>query len=970
MNWKLTHRLVAGAVFVYAFVLYLVTMAPTVSFWDAGEFIAAVEGLQVGHPPGAPFYMLLGRLFTMWVPTAWIAPAVTLISVLASALTILLAHLIIVRLVRKWRPLSFSDWTGGDHISALTGGVIGACTFAVTDSFWFNAVEAEVYALSMFFTAIVVWLIMEWSERAQREEEMIRGGSHPFGLRANRYLVLIAYLFGLAIGVHLLNLLAIFFIALIVFFTEFDRPEWTRRERWLRILAAGGVSAVVFLVIYPGMVQILPELAGNSGMPMVFIFGLLALVAFGVYITHQREMRLANLVMLCIAVVLIGYSTYALIFIRSAADPAIDLNDPETPEEFVSYLNREQYGSPPLLKGVTFDDARGAIGQEEKLFPRRYSTNPQHWQVYRQYDSDWEFFLEYQIGHMYLRYFLWNFSGRSSDLRDAPAITGFQFVDETIIEDPPLFTTPSETASRNAYYLLPLLLGLIGAGLHFHYDWRRAFAVLVLFLLTGLGIILYLNQTPIQPRERDYSYVASFFAFSLWVGIGAAGILELARDAMLQKKEKLGAAARRGILLAAGVFVFAAVPGWMLQENYFDHDRSGRSIAHDYAYNMLMSVAENAVLFTNGDNDTYPLWYLQEVEDVRTDVRVVNLSLLNTPWYVQQLKNQAAHESAPVPMSIPDDRIDQLGFVRWQPREVTLPVNPASFREQVTEVPIPAADSLQLEDPMTWTLPGRRYNENVNFLYGADVVALDILQSAAAEGWERPVYFAVTVARDGQLNLQNYFQMEGMSFRVVPIRHEVPMGRIVPTVSVERLENFRFGNLNDPDVYFNATIRNMVDNYRNIFAHTASGLAKRGMNERGIALLDRLMTEVPFATVPGDFSSILFLSRAYQDLGASQRAFEVMQQAEPIALDLARQERLSSRERSLFQQYVQLIRFTYLRANAYEETASFMNKLADALGDNRFRTTPEALQQQMAPGRSDTAPGLAPPSQGQIAPSN
>ncbi len=958
MNWKITHRIVAGAVFVYALVLYLLTMAPTVSFWDSGEFISVVYELQVGHPPGAPFYMLLGHLFTMFVPDEHVAFTVNLLSVVASAGTILLTHLVIVHLVREWR-VPRAEWTGVDHVSALAGGVIGACTFAVTDSFWFNAVESEVYALSMFFTAAVVWLVMRWSTLARREEMSLRGSRHPFGLKANRYLVLIAYLFGLALGVHLLNLLAIFFIALIVFFTEFDRPEWNARERWVRIAGAGVVSMLAFFFIYPGVVTKLPQWAGESGAPMLFFLAVFAIVSFGVYYTQQRNMRLANLALLCAAVVIIGFSTYALIFIRSAADPPIDLMDPETPESFVSYMNREQYGSPPLLKGATFDDELNRIGAESKLFPRRYSTNPQHWQVYRRYDSDWEFFLEYQIGHMYLRYFLWNFAGRASDLKDAPAVTGFEFVDESIIQDAPLFTTPSEEASRNAYFLLPLLLGLIGAALHFHYDWRRAFAVSILFFVTGIGIIIYLNQSPIQPRERDYSYVASFFAFSLWVGIGASGVLELARDALAQRKEQF----RKGAVLGGAALLFAAVPGWMMVENYDDHDRSGAYIAHDYAYNMLMSVAENAILFTNGDNDTYPLWYLQEVEGIRTDVRVTNLSLLNTSWYVRQLKHQRARDSAPLPISIPDARIGQLGFIRWEPREVSLPVDPASFRREESEVSLPQIDTSAIESPMTWSLPGRQYSQDLRYLYGADVVALDILQTAASRGWERPVYFAVTVARDGQLNLQNYFQMEGMTFRVVPIRHDVPMGRIAPHVALDRLEEFRFGNLDDPDVYHNSVVRNMVDNYRNIFAHTASELGAAGMSEEGIALLDTIMSEVPFSTIPGDFSSILFLSRAYMDLGAPEKAVDVMSRAEPIALHTAAQEQLSQRDQSLFQQYVQLIRFTYLRAEAYDEAADFMNDLAGVLGDERFSTTPEALEGQLEPPPSDTTTAIEPSSE-------
>lgn len=950
-NWKLIHQLVAGAVFLYALVLYLLTVAPTASFWDSGEFIAIANRLQVSHPPGAPFYMLVGRLFSMFIPPEYVALSINLVSVLASALTVLLTHLIIVRLVGEWqgRP---DAWTMPQRITALFGGAVGALTFAATDSFWFNAVEAEVYAFSMLFTAAVVWLIMRWSEQARHEEAMLKGGQHPFGLSANRYLILIAYLFGLAIGVHLLNLLAIFFIALIIFFTEFDRPEWTSGKRWFGIAAAGAVSAVVFLVIYPGVVQVLPEVVGTSGAPFLVLFLLIGLIVFAIYYTQRRGMQLANLVALCVALVLVGYSTYALIFIRSAADPPIDENDPETVEAIVSYLKREQYGSTPLLTGATYDDQAGRVTQQNvSSFPRRHSLEPRHWREYARYDSDWEFFWEYQVGHMYLRYFLWNFSGRASDVQDAPAVVGFVNSDWG---DGATVQTPSERASHNNYFMLPLLLGLFGAAFHFLRDWRRAFAVLVLFLVTGFGIIIYLNQPPFQPRERDYAYVASFFAFSLWIGLGATGLLELVLGAIHERKE-LAQKAQRGVLLGLGGLLFAAVPLWMAIENYDDHDRSGRYVAPEYAYNMLMSLEENAILFTNGDNDTFPLWYLQEVEGVRTDVRVVNLSLLNTPWYIKQLKNQWSRESAPLPISLTEEQIDNLGFQLWEPKEVALPVDKEALLKG-SEVYVPSEDTSEIESPMRWTLRGRPYNQEMNYLYTADLVAYDILRTAASEGWDRPVYFAVTVAGDGQLDLQNYFQLEGQAFRVVPIRHdEAQLGRVVPEVTLPNLEEFKFTNVADPDVYYDENIRRMMDNYRNIYAHTAMELAEKGRNEEGEALLDTLMAEIPFETIPGDERSFLLIAQAYQTVGDKEAAVEVIRRAEPLVLDrLARAQ--STREADYAAQYVQMVRYTYLDAGDYEAASAFSDRLADVLDDESYRQTPEEIEQLL---REGNPPGAA-----------
>jgi len=374
-----------------------------------------------------------------------------------------------------------------------------------------------------------VWLVLKWSEAARREEEQLRGNqSHLFRLNANRYLVLIAFLFGMAIGVHLLSLLAFFFVALIVFFTEFDKEHWSTQQRWLRIVGAGAISSALFFAIYPGIIVGLPKLFKAVGAPFLTAVVLALGLGYGVYTTHKRRMSVANLAFMCVTVIFIGYASYALVFVRSATDPPIDMNDPDTIEKFISYLEREQYGSTPLLQGVTYNDQTGRVNRrdgESTLFPRRHSVDPQHWEVYKRYDSDLEFFLDYQIGHMYLRYFLWNFSGRASDVQGAPWMTGVPALDQHV-KPASTLQTPSEKESRNVYFALPLLLGLFGAFYHFGRDWRRAFSVFVLFFVTGIGIIIYLNQTPMQPRERHYSYVGSFFAFSLWIGIGAGGILQ------------------------------------------------------------------------------------------------------------------------------------------------------------------------------------------------------------------------------------------------------------------------------------------------------------------------------------------------------------------------------------------------------------------------------------------------------------
>lgn len=930
MNWKSAEKFTAYAVLAYAFIIYVLTVSPTASFWDSGEFIAIANKLEVSHPPGAPFFMLVGRLFSMFVPAGLVALSINMMSVLSSALTVLLTHLIIVRLVREWQGPEI-ERTNTQRLAALVGGVVGACTFAVTDSFWFNAVEAEVYAMSMLFTALVVWLIMKWAEEARVEAAQL--GRHvPVGLSANRYIVLIAYLFGLAIGVHLLNLLALFFLALIVYFTEYDRDDLSNGERFAGIVKTGIVSMVAFVAVYPGIVQWLPTLAGMVSSLSFFLVAVTGLIVWSVYYTHTKRMQTANLLALVFAMVMIGYSTYAVIFIRSASNPPIDENDPETTEAIVSYLKREQYGSVPHLSGPTFDNVKQAVDPNNEVsFPRRWSPDPLHATEYRRYKSDMEFFIKYQLGHMYWRYFLWNFLGKASDIQDSPAIL--------FASDAPeyYFQTPSERASRNLYFALPLILGLFGAAFQFSRDWRRAFAVFILFFVSGVGIIIYLNQPPFQPRERDYSYVASFFAFALWIGVGATGILELVGDLLKKESDRISP-----VLFGLAGLIFAAVPMWMLYQNYDDHDRSGRYVAPDYAYNMLMSLEENAIVFTNGDNDTFPLWYLQEVEGVRTDVRVTNLSLLNTSWYARQLKTQSSRESTPLPISFGDDDIANLQVQGWRPREVELPVD----KNLIANSELPTVlDTSLIESPMRWNLQGRPYSEDINILHGADQMALDIILTNARQGWKRPVYFAVTVSPSGQLNLQNFFQLEGQAFRVVPIKHnDGQLGRVVPKLTSERLKRFRFRGTTDPDVYFDDNIRNMLDNYRNVYAHAAESLAKIGEKEEARELMQIISEALPFDVIPGDEQSFLLMARAYEAIGDKSPQLDLMKRLEPLVLHTLQYNARTRQEQERALSFVQIIRYTYLNHQEFELGADFSQKLATLLGDTAFVETADDLR--------------------------
>ncbi|MCW9708184.1 glycosyltransferase family 117 protein [Fodinibius salsisoli] len=870
-NHKKTNRTLALFTFLASLILYVLTMAPTASFWDAGEFIAVAHGLEVNHPPGAPFYSLLGRLFSMFMPASYVAVSINFISALASALTVMLLYLVIVRLVREWKGAP-ENMPGIERIGMYGGALIGALTFAVTDTFWFNAVEAEVYAISMFFTALVVWLALVWAEKHDA----------PYN---ERWLLLIAYLFGIALGVHLLNLLALFFVALIIYFKKKEFEVFS-------LGVAAVLASVSFLVIYPFTVQTLPSILegvdrASYGLigPIAFMALVILLIGGGIYYTHKNNMRMANIVLISYALILIGYSSYALIFVRSIADPPIDENDPETVESFISYLEREQYGDTPLLTGYTYDSERGGVNREQEVFfPRRYSTNPQHTRQYARYSSDLDYFLGYQVNHMYIRYFNWNFIGRESDIQDAGWQAGFT---ESQQEDNP---------AHNSYFYIPFLLGLFGMLFHFQNDWKRALSVLVLFIMTGLAIIVFLNQTPMEPRERDYAYVGSFFAFAIWIGMGSIGLLELIRDYLSSSK---------AVSYAGIAILFCASPLLMGVQNFDDHDRSERYVAPDYAYNLLQSSAPNAILFTNGDNDTFPLWYLQEVEDVRTDVRIVNLSLLNTDWYIKQLRDQWSHESPPLPISYTDEDIERLTseLPLHQPDTMSIPVNKDllrqafsdsnQYRETIGVKPdttvgvyskgvdfgIPV-DSLDNE--VSWYYEGRpagrdRQGNQRYFLQVQDQVILNILRN---NKWLRPVYFANTVSNQSQLGLQPYFRFEGKAFRIVPQRHsDTRYGWLDPSIHAQRLQNFRFREWNNPDAYFDENIRRMLGNYQFSITELANKYKAIGKPDSANYWLEWGQERVPFKISSDNLNSVALYAYSYASLGNDSSAVELADKA-------------------------------------------------------------------------------------------
>lgn len=868
---KSINKYIAIGSFFSAFILYLFTMPPTTSFWDCPERIACSYMLQIPHPPGAPLYLIIARVFSMFVSPENVAYSINMMSVVASSISIMMLYLIIVRFVREFKghPDTYDTF---DKVALYGGAVIGAFTFAVSDSFWFTAVEAEAYAISLCFTSLSVWLVLKWSEMADNP------GSE-------RWLVLIAYVFGLAFGVHLLSLLSIFMVALIIYFRNY---EFTVQG----FLITAVLSVGAFFLIFPFTIIQLPTIAGDfsdltAGLlgPASFFIILVSLVVGGIYYTHKKGMRLANVLLLAYASILIGYSSYTLIFVRSMVDPPIDQNSPDTVDSFISYLKREQYGATPLLTGYTYSNQTGTIDRsDEKFLPRRHSSEARHLEKYAQYSSDFDYFWNYQIGHMYFRYFAWNFIGRDSDVQDARWISGFEQSQNT------------DNPAHNRYFYLPFFIGLLGMLFHFRTDWKRALSVLALFLATGIAIVFYVNQFPFQPRERDYSYTGSFFAFSIWIGLGASGLLFMLKD--LLKSKSQGA---YGLIL----LLFVALPVWMGSENYDDHDRSLQYVAPDYAYNLLNSLAPYSIIFTNGDNDTFPLWYLQDVEGVRRDVRVVNLSLLNTPWYIRQMKNKYNYEAPPVPISYTDEQIenieDKFSFQRptdfYRPQELVIPVNKDLLRSAFEDTSR-IGESTQIGDPdnffdvpyapdMSFDIPVDQLDDEIRWFYQGNYLGSDrqgnelyytriqddmILDILKTNNWVRPVYFAITVSQDGQLNMQPYFRLEGKAFRVVPVRQNQQFGYVDPVIHGDRLREFRFREIGNPDAYFDENIRRMVDNYRTVITRQAQAWAELNQPDSARYWLRWGEDQIPFDTIEGDMTSMVSYAYRYAQLDDFERA--------------------------------------------------------------------------------------------------
>jgi hypothetical protein len=880
MNYKRLNNITGWALFAIAAFTYISTVEPTASLWDCSEFILSAHKLEVGHPPGAPLFAMLGHLFTMFASSPeYVALMANIFSALCSAFTILFLFWSITHLARRFVNSANSKLSISETIMVMSCGIIGALVYTFSDTFWFSAVEGEVYAASSFITAIVFWAILKWEEQA--------GSAY-----SNRWLILITYITGLSIGIHLLNLLVVPAIVFVYYFKKYKVT--TKGIIWTSI-----ISIILLGVLVWGIIPQTPVIASwfelffvnslglpvNSGL-LFFVAALIAGLAYVVHYTHQKKKVVLNTIALGLSFCLLGLCSYAMIVIRSSADTPMNQNRPDNIFSLIKYINREQYGSAPLLTGPYYTDADKVNVISKKtyirlgdkyvpdesseyeykkttLFPRMWSNRKDtHIQVYKTYTTgtnptfadNLRFFFDYQVGFMYWRYFMWNFVGRQNDMQASKSdpttgnwMSGIKFIDESrlgTLDDRPKYMT--ENKGSNQYYFIPLILGLLGLLYQLKRDKKGFTIVTLLFFFTGVAIIMYLNQTPDEPRERDYAYAGSFYAFAIWIGLGIAYLFK-----QLSKVTKDIVAAPLALLIGL------PAPAIMVQQNWDDHDRSGRYIATDFGYNYLISCDENAILYTFGDIDTFTTWYNQEVEGVRRDIKIINFMYLESDWYYSQMMSRT-YEAAPlatiatveqisgetkIPAQIVERRPSlnlkqalQLFFsgkstVRYSGRDINvfptknlvLPVNTAKFIEAGL-----IADTNAV-------VPNIQFKLSSNMITRAKLGALDF---AASNIHDRPIYYG---GRDDDflMGVGNNLRDEGLVKRLLPENTQRYPINVDKTFDL-LINKCRFRGLNDSTVLIDETSRQqMLPHYRNTFFALADYLKTTGDKVRMKQLMEK-----------------------------------------------------------------------------------------------------------------------------------
>lgn len=932
---KLNNK-VGWILFLISLIVYTLTLEPTVSFWDCGEFILSAWKLQVGHPPGAPFFMILARVFSLFSfgNGSNAALMINFMSALASAFTIMFLYWTIVHLLHK----GFAQTTElkKSQISVIIGsGIIGSLAYAFSDTFWFSAVEGEVYATSSLFTAIVFWSILKWEN--EKDDRL-----------AGRWLVLIGYLMGLSIGVHLLNLLVLPAIVMVYYYKKYEvSTKGLIKALLIAFLMLGFLVFILlpYTVKVAGWFELLLVngigLPYNSGLYLYLVL-LIGGLVYGIKFSIQKKRILLNYILTITAVILLGYSSYSMIMIRANAKPPMNQNAPSDVFSMIYYVNREQYGSAPLIKGNYYSapvvDIKkrtgGYIREEGKyipysrskyvfddrfitVFPRMWSPDNKHHPEYEYWGNikgkkvslntaagrqeykvptfkeNLRFFLSYQTGYMYWRYFMWNFSGRQNDIQGngnvihGNWISGISLIDNARLGDQKSLPADLQNnPGRNTYFFLPLILGILGMVWQYRRSRKDFWVIGLFFIMTGIAIVVYLNQYPLQPRERDYAYAASFYAFAIWIGLGPALL-----------NERLSRI-KRGKVLYPFVLIlcFAAVPLLMLIQNWDDHDRSGRYTARDIGANYLNSCDDNAILFTYGDNDSFPVWYAQDVEGIRTDVRVANLSYLSAGWYIDMMR-QKAYDSEALSFSIssekyqpgkreqlplrdrvnrpidikelvefagsddPQSKIDFTGqgdYFNYIPASrFVIPVDSAAVMANGT---VKQYQADRLLDQIIWKYEGRE-------LYKNDLAVMDII---ASNDWKRPIYYASTVPPSNYKGIDEFFQLEGLAYRIAPLDSNGTRSQDIGFVDSEQMYNnvmtrFKWGNSSDPSVYLDENNRRMFSNFRRMFGMLALALIEEGDTVRSMEVLSRCNEVIPESKLGHNYFSInlveaLFLS--------------------------------------------------------------------------------------------------------------
>lgn len=925
MNFQKTNNITGWIMFLIALAVYWLTMEETGSYWDCGEFIAVSYKLEVPHPPGAPLFLLIGRLFSFlsFGDVTMVAYWINFASVLSSAFTILFLFWSIVLFGRKLLKISTEEELSSNTLLLMGAGVVGALAYTFSDSFWFSAVEAEVYAMSSFFTAFVVWAMLKW--------DVIEDES-----KANRWLILIFYMIGLSIGVHLLNLVTMPALALIFYFKKYKPTTWG-------VVATLLISGFLILFINDLIIPGLPSIAGrfelffvnSMGLPFgsgAAFFTLLIIggLIWGIRRTQQKAKPILNTLLLSSAFILIGYASYAIIVIRSNYDTPINENDPSDVMSFVSYLKREQYGSRPLLYGQYFtarltDIKKGAPEYrkgkdkyeisdykrelvyepgQQTILPRIYSTDPAQVRQYRNilglrdnqkptFADNLRFMFMHQIGTMYFRYFLWNFAGRESDEQGAGWLSPSQWGENI----------PDSLANkgRNNFFMIPFILGLIGLFYQTVHDTKNTAVVGLLFVLTGVALVVYLNGPAAEPRERDYIYAASYYAYCFWIGFA---VIAIGKGLFSKLNPRMAAITATLIGLAA--------PAIMAQQGWDDHNRANRYFSVDSAVNYLESCAPNAILFTGGDNDTFPLWYAQEVEGIRTDMRVIVLSYYNTDWYIEQ-SMQKHYESEPLPYTLsetnylqggPNDYLvyedkkiaamDLKQYINLLAKDVAglkseyypdtniIPSKTIVLDVDVNKVRasgiIPADMDSLITPKMVLRLKG-------NSLEKKDLALLDLLLT---NNWERPIYVNFTSLDQFNVDLRPYVVMEGNAFRILPVRNPDPGNRLVSTevAYTNIMTKFKFRGLQDSTVYYSEDYRNFVTNHRGTITEITDALMAKGDKEKAREVLLYSLEKMPNATVPFDISNARNVGTLFE-LGEKEKAVEVATKLGNRMVDMA-----------------------------------------------------------------------------------